>query len=708
MIDTRTAPYAALVMRLALGIMFIAHGLTKVFVFTPAGTASFFQSVGFPGFLAYPVMAFEVMGGLMLVLGIYARWVAAVAVVQLFAAATVHFGNGWSFTNANGGWEYPIYLSATALVLALMGDGAFAVKPSMSYKFAGRAAGGEGPPQLSRRQMIAGLAVSGVGALLATGYVGTRKVRSYMENHDGTPAKGKVEPATVETQRLASQLRGVWELQLVGSAADLADLRPEGLEMFLDVADRGRSLRGYIDTPDNLRASPPPRYQVMGDLVDASAAQIHWLVLDRDSVRYSPVYQVTVALENVWEKFGVADKDILKGRFQRLDRPAATVAGATEPTKAEGFEFIARKVPFPEARDRTPLNAAFLSWLMMPEHRLAHAIWHASRDKWHELSDDRRDALRGLGWQPGPLDNERHARGRHMDRNGSGVDFFFMHRHMLGFARTLQAPPAWRHFPLPQPALEQDRPGFARYFDNHDGLSIPPIWIAPDDKAFTEGLEAMKSRDAFYGNFQVWESRFRDPEYLSRVTLGQFGSEVELNLHDWLHLCWATVPRDPADGVPVPLARGPADFSERWFGAENDFLGDPFSSHVHPLFWGFHGWIDERIDDWFDAHERVHPGQVVRRTVMGTEWFAAGPWVEIDEPWLGPMTHGGGAPDSMNMAMSMGALNMGAMDMDLDNAKLALHIAFDEKDHVADSLAKAPHRPWFARNMPLRSHVGKA
>ncbi|KPU60393.1 doxX family protein [Pseudomonas fluorescens] len=130
MIDIRTTPYAALVMRLALGIMFIAHGLTKVFVFTPAGTAGFFESIGIPGLLAYPVMAFEVIGGLMLVLGVYARWVAALAVVQLFVAATVHFGNGWSFTNANGGWEYPIYLSISALVVALLGDGLFALKPS--------------------------------------------------------------------------------------------------------------------------------------------------------------------------------------------------------------------------------------------------------------------------------------------------------------------------------------------------------------------------------------------------------------------------------------------------------------------------------------------------------------------------------------------------------------------------------------------------
>lgn len=132
MIDTRTAPYAALFMRLALGIMFLAHGLTKVFVFTPAGTAGFFSSIGFPGFLAYPVMAFEVIGGIMLIAGIYSRWVAAIAVVQLFVASTVHFANGWSFTNANGGWEYPIYLTVSALVVALLGDGKAALKASTS------------------------------------------------------------------------------------------------------------------------------------------------------------------------------------------------------------------------------------------------------------------------------------------------------------------------------------------------------------------------------------------------------------------------------------------------------------------------------------------------------------------------------------------------------------------------------------------------
>ena len=130
MIDNRTAPYGILLLRVALGVMFLAHGLTKLLVFTPAGTAGFFESIGFPGFLAYPVIAFEIIGGALLVLGVYARWVAAAAVIQLFMASTVHFGNGWSFTNANGGWEYPVFLTIAAAVIALAGDGAAALRPS--------------------------------------------------------------------------------------------------------------------------------------------------------------------------------------------------------------------------------------------------------------------------------------------------------------------------------------------------------------------------------------------------------------------------------------------------------------------------------------------------------------------------------------------------------------------------------------------------
>src|SRR5215469_3792069 len=128
MTDTRTAPYAALLLRLALGLMFVAHGLTKLLVFTPAGTAKFFESVGFAGWFAWPIIVFEIVGGVLLLTGVYARAIAAVATIELFVASTVHFGNGWAFTNPNGGWEYPVFLAIAAATIALLGDGAFALK----------------------------------------------------------------------------------------------------------------------------------------------------------------------------------------------------------------------------------------------------------------------------------------------------------------------------------------------------------------------------------------------------------------------------------------------------------------------------------------------------------------------------------------------------------------------------------------------------
>ncbi|WP_174873252.1 DoxX family protein [Vogesella oryzae] len=130
MIDTRTAPYAALLLRLALGIMFISHGLLKVLVFTPAGTAGYFQSIGLPGWLGYVTIVAELGGGALILLGVAARQVSLLLVPLLLGAAIFgHGGNGWVFSNPGGGWEYPVFLAIAALVQALLGDGALALKP---------------------------------------------------------------------------------------------------------------------------------------------------------------------------------------------------------------------------------------------------------------------------------------------------------------------------------------------------------------------------------------------------------------------------------------------------------------------------------------------------------------------------------------------------------------------------------------------------
>jgi len=127
MIDSRTAPYAALVLRLALGVMFIAHALLKYYVFTLPGTAQFFASIGLPGWLGYFTFWAELIGGVLIFAGLYTRWAAAALVPILIGATWAHLGNGWLFSAPNGGWEYPAFLVAASLAQALLGDGRYAL-----------------------------------------------------------------------------------------------------------------------------------------------------------------------------------------------------------------------------------------------------------------------------------------------------------------------------------------------------------------------------------------------------------------------------------------------------------------------------------------------------------------------------------------------------------------------------------------------------
>ena len=134
MINTQTAPYAATVLRVSLGAMYVAHSLIlKHFTFTLPGTAQFFESLGLPGALAYATFWAELVGGVLLIAGIGTRWVALALIPVLLGAAWVHAGNGWVFSNPNGGWEYPLFLIVVSVVQALLGDGAFAVK-RISFK----------------------------------------------------------------------------------------------------------------------------------------------------------------------------------------------------------------------------------------------------------------------------------------------------------------------------------------------------------------------------------------------------------------------------------------------------------------------------------------------------------------------------------------------------------------------------------------------
>jgi putative oxidoreductase len=131
MIDHRFAPYGAFLLRVSLGVMFIAHAYLKLAVFTVPGFEGFLGTLGLPAFLAWPIILAELLGGLALVLGVYGRLVSLALLPVLLGALAVHAPNGWLFTAANGGWEYPAFLAVAAAAHALIGDGAFALTSSL-------------------------------------------------------------------------------------------------------------------------------------------------------------------------------------------------------------------------------------------------------------------------------------------------------------------------------------------------------------------------------------------------------------------------------------------------------------------------------------------------------------------------------------------------------------------------------------------------
>lgn len=138
MIDQRLAPYAAFLLRLSLGTMWLSHALLKLLVFTMPGFQGFLASQGMPTFIAWPVVLMELAGGVLILTGFHGR-AASLALLPVLAGATwAHIGNGWVFSAPNGGWEYPVFLIAASAMHVLLGDGAFAIKPTATSAMTSR------------------------------------------------------------------------------------------------------------------------------------------------------------------------------------------------------------------------------------------------------------------------------------------------------------------------------------------------------------------------------------------------------------------------------------------------------------------------------------------------------------------------------------------------------------------------------------------
>ena len=105
------------ILRLVLGLTFFIHGLSK-FQGGLGNTAGFFESLGIPGFLAYAVAVIELIGGILLILGIGTRIISVLfAVIMLGAIFTVKLSAGFLGNGQMAGYELELALLAMSIFL---------------------------------------------------------------------------------------------------------------------------------------------------------------------------------------------------------------------------------------------------------------------------------------------------------------------------------------------------------------------------------------------------------------------------------------------------------------------------------------------------------------------------------------------------------------------------------------------------------------
>jgi hypothetical protein len=267
-------------------------------------------------------------------------------------------------------------------------------------------------------------------------------------------------------------------------------------------------------------------------------------------------------------------------------------------------------------------------------HRLHHAVWHGIRNTWDLMDEPKRTAVRNLDW-----DAPRPARAYGPDRqfkashimNGSGEDFLFFHRQMIATYKTLMAEAGQTHInwtTVPEPGASEVN-------------DVPAVWPIAGESGFERRLISLKSDVYYWTRMRWWDQEYKNPAYLATLTLGQFGSILEFSVHNDMHMRWSAAPRDPETNTILLSGRPQHDFSTKWESPKYDWLGEFYASHVNPFFWRLHGWIDDRIEDWFLAHEARQSGEVKRVTKGGVSWFETSKWVQVDKPWVWPESLGG-------------------------------------------------------------------
>jgi hypothetical protein len=223
------------------------------------------------------------------------------------------------------------------------------------------------------------------------------------------------------------------------------------------------------------------------------------------------------------------------------------------------------------------------------------------RNFWLKLSSSDKQKIRDIDAAWEPPRPARDADGNVLRDNDSGEDFLYMHRQMIAAVNEILAEVGDPNYPKVEGWKQVPPPGDRDY----------PVPHVP-----FPGLEEVKS-DAYYTDRLVpWERRYKSREYLESVTLGQLGADLEFTIHNDMHRRWAAAsPIGYRPGGPITQPVDP-----KWDDPAYDYLGDTYSSHVNPIFWQLHGWVDDRIEDWKRAEG-----------ITGS--------IQWKGTWVGPMAH---------------------------------------------------------------------
>ena len=222
------------------------------------------------------------------------------------------------------------------------------------------------------------------------------------------------------------------------------------------------------------------------------------------------------------------------------------------------------------------------------DYRMKHYLWHSIRNSWATMTEAEQSyTLDTLGeeWEverPPARDND------------SGEDFFFMHRMMRKAVNDalvedgLCPIQAWRVLPNPK----------SPSFPMAENPPVTPIILTD---TFINFPTPLLQSDPTFELMRQWEAQYQDDTYLERVSLGQFGFDLEWTIHLFLHGRWANVPEELRPELDIwgqPYDESDLEGWSQFNAIDYNYLGDPYAAHINPTFWKFHGWIDDRIDDW--------------------------------------------------------------------------------------------------------------